>query len=343
MKSDGKPLQSIGGFFGLALSDVTPVADSVWNEWTRGAKVVATRTARAALARLITHVRPRHVWLPAYICPELASAVDPASLRFYPLDDKLSPDNAVLRSRLGHGDLVVAVDFFGWPLDPGLRRLASERADIIWVEDRAQALWFADEPWADWQLFSPRKLLGVPDGGLLVNRGNQDLPEPITGHINPAIVTPELMRFEDQQEADNAVWYAAFRAREQALTAEALPASRLTRGLLERIAIGPLVANRRRNHAFLSSKLSSLAAWPAPPEGIAPFGFVISVDDAGGLAARLATERLFCARHWATLPSDGKVFAREHSLSRHLLTLPCDHRYNESDLERIVEAVIRLV
>jgi hypothetical protein len=136
---------------------------------------------------------------------------------------------------------------------------------------------------------------------------------------------------------DPAQTQPAFRAREQALTAEAFPASRLTRGLLERIAIGQLVAARRRNYAYLSNKLSNLAAWPAPADGFAPFGFVISVDDAGALSARLAAERLFCARHWATLPSDGKVFQREHALSRHLLTVPCDHRYNGSDLERLIE------
>ena len=37
--------------------------------------------------------------------------------------------------------------------------------DIFWIEDCAQAL-VPDVPWGDWQIFSPRKLFGVADGGV---------------------------------------------------------------------------------------------------------------------------------------------------------------------------------
>jgi hypothetical protein len=343
MNSRRETLRPIGGFFGLALSEVASISDSVWNTWTKGGKVVAARTARGAFAHLIAYLQPQRVWLPAYICREMASAVNPALLRFYPLDDQLSPDCSAIRDGVKTGDLVVAVNYFGSPPAASFRRLATERPDVEWLEDRAQALWTVGDPWGKWQLYSPRKLLGVPDGGLLVRHETVDGPEQITGPVDAAIAEPEIMRFEDERGSDNAAWYAAFRAREAALTAEALPSSRLTRSLLERIAIGPLVALRKRNHALISESLSSLAAWPAREDAGAPFGFVISVDDAGVLAARLAAERFFCARHWAILPSDADVFAGEHALSRRLLTLPCDHRYEECDIKRLVEAVARLI
>src|ERR1700720_4848541 len=120
MSSHGK--RPIGGFFGLALSEVAPVPDSIWNCWTRGAKVVAARTARASFAHLISYLQPRRVWLPAYICPEMALAVDPTLLRFYPLDDQLSPDCGILKNQVRKNDLVVAVDFFGSPPPPSFRR-----------------------------------------------------------------------------------------------------------------------------------------------------------------------------------------------------------------------------
>ena len=332
----------VGGFFGLALSEISPVEDSIWNTWTKGAKVVAARTARAALAHLIAYLRPQQVWLPAYICPEMALAVDTALLRFYPLDGELSPECKRIQDEFKKGDVVVAVDYFGSLPAASFRQLVAERNDIYWIEDRAHVLWTSAAPWGTWQLYSPRKLLGVPDGGLLVSPQFLSGPEPIPGHIREPIAEPELMRFEDQDETNNAAWYSAYRAREAALTPEALPASLLTRSLLKRIAIGPLVELRKRNHALISTKLSSLAAWQTATNSIAPFGFVIKVDDAGALSARLAAERLFCARHWATLPSDPKLFEREHALSQRLLTLPCDHRCNEVDIERLVEAVWRL-
>jgi len=52
----------------------------------------------------------------------------------------------------------------------------------------------------------------------------------------------------------------------------------------------------------------------------------------------MATERVFCARHWADLPSPGADFPAEHDLSRRLLTLPCDHRYDAADMARVAQA-----
>jgi hypothetical protein len=267
----------------------------------------------------------------------------PRLLQFYPLDDQLSPDCQTVKNQVQKSDLVVAVDFFGSLPTLPFRRLVAERPDVHWVEDRAHVLWTAADPWGNWQLYSPRKLLGVPDGGLLVTREAVDGPGTIVGHVDQAIVTPEIMRFEDQEETNNSTWYAAYRERERALTADVFPASRLTLSLLERISIGPLIVRRRRNHSVISTKLSSLAAWHISADDIAPFGFIINVNDAGALAARLATEGFFCARHWPILPSDENIFTREHAWSKRLLTLPCDHRYDQRDMERLVGAVARLV
>jgi hypothetical protein len=333
----------IGGFFGLALSEVAPVPDSIWNSWTKGRKVVATRTARAALAHLVAYLQPRRVWLPAYVCPEMALAVNPELLRFYPVDDQLSPDCETVEKQVGKNDLLVAVDFFGSLPTPSFRQLVAARPDIHWVEDRGHVLWTAAAPWGEWELYSPRKLVGVPDGGLLVSRKAVDGPAGIVGHVDQAIFVPEIMRFEDQDGTNHSAWYAAYRKREDALTAEVLPISRLTLSLLERISIGPLIARRKRNHSVISKRLSSLAARQPTADDTAPFGFVIKVKDAGALAAELAAEGFFCARHWPKLPSDAHVFALEHSMSQQLLTLPCDHRYEQHDMERLVEAVARLV
>jgi hypothetical protein len=337
----------IGGFFALALDDVPTAGDSVWQSWSQNSgTIVAFETARAALAAAIAATRPRQVWLPGFVCRELSAAAEAAAreaaatFRLYPLADDLSPDRDTLDAGLSAGDVVVVIDYFGWPPSRAFREWAVRKSDIRWIEDRAQALWVADPPWTRWQILSPRKLLGVPNGGLLI------APEPILvprqAGLDFTVALPELMRFEDAEEVANESWYAAFQQRERGLDRSSGGMSRLTASLLRRIPIAPLIAARRSNYEYLRERLGKWAAWPRSSDGVAPFGFVIAVEDAGRLAHALAARRLFCARHWAAIPADEQSFPFENRLARHLLTLPCDHRYDPAKLERLVDAVTSL-
>lgn len=335
----------IGGFFGLALLDTLPVPGSIWETWLRdGRPAILTWTARAALARLVEASSPSRVWLPPYMCRETFTVAPRDTLRLYRLDDDLSPDVLFLGKHLQTGDLVLGVDYFGWPPAQEFLEFVADRPDVIWVEDRTQCLWMEGQPWASWILYSPRKLVGVADGGILIGRADLQLAGTIGERADATLVLPELMRFEDAGETDNSNWHAAFKAREARFSAEPLPMSRMTDALLRRIPMGPLVEARQSNFEYLREQLGGYQAWPKSASGFAPFGFPIAVDDAAALGAALAHERLFCSRHWppTSLAVDPADFPREHMLAQRLLTLPCDHRYDQTTLARLVEAVRRL-
>jgi hypothetical protein len=262
-------------------------------------------------------------------------------VRTYRVTEELDPHASSLNAQLVAGDLVVVVDYFGWPPSQSFRDWVRTRSDILWVEDRAQALWTLDPPWAPWCIYSPRKLLGVPNGGLLfgdvVPASNKDITPP-----ELTISLPELMRFEDRAQVENERWYASYRARENGLADGSAPISRLTEALLRRIPIAPLVEARQVNYRYLLDRLPRLAAWPRDGDRVAPFGFVIAVEDPQSLVRQLAAERLFCPRHWAELSSDPAQFPYEHGLCRQLLTLPCDHRYTREQLARLADTIDRL-
>jgi len=340
----------IGGFFSLAIDDIPPVDDSVWSEWTRHySEVSKFGTARTAMIALIAALLPRRVWLPAYFCGEVVTAISAATTRLgveihtFGLNHDLEPDIPSLSSRIGAGDLVIVVDYFGSPPSQKFRDFARDRTDVVWVEDRAQTLWTADAPWGTWCLFSPRKLLGVAHGGLLLGDRAISLPGGgLSDRTDLAVALPELMRYEDQIERQNDLWYAAYKAREDGLDGSG-SISRLAEALLHRIPIGPLVRARQVNCSYLLERLGHLAAWPRTPTNIAPFGLPILVQDSSLISRKLAEERLFCPRHWPTLGASRSLFPYEHRLSRQLLTLPCDHRYTVEELSRLADTVLRFV
>ena len=312
-----------------------PAADpvnSAFYEITAGRNWRCFRTGRAALAALLRHRGIRRLWLPAYTCTNLADGSGDCEIFWYATGDRLEVPGEALDG-VRAGDAVVVIDYFGRSPSEAVRRLAQNR-DVLWIEDRAQAMAPDAETFGEIILHSPRKLFGVGDGGILVG---DDLPDPV-GSGDGDLFGPNDLRAADPDGLDPAPWFSAFRAREAAFDAAPLPMSARTLGALKSIDPTPEILARKANWAVLAGALPDLALWPMQKPDFAPLAFPVVVNDAVALSAHMAANRIWCARHWAELPSP-QGFATEHMLSRQCLSLPLDGRYDSKDMERIVGTI----
>ena len=125
----------------------------------------------------------------------------------------------------------------------------------------------------------------------------------------------------------------------------AAPAAMSARSLsaLAATPTAPLAAQRRRNWQALAERLGGCALWSDPKPDFGPLAFPIVVADAAAAVEALAAERIWAPRHWPVLPSPAAEFPVAHTLSRRLLSLPCDQRYAEADMDRVADAVLRLL
>ena len=310
-----------------------PAAFSLWRHWTGGRSATAFQTARGALAALLQARAAPRLWLPAYVCRALAEACVFAGVEicWYGLDDDLAPDLNALAAGLRPRDAALVIAYFGRAPPESLRRFAAERPDVLWIEDRAQALEADGVPWAEFVLYSPRKLVGVPDGGLLVG----EAPPAPSAAPAPLDAAPQRARQADPQGLAPETWYPAFRAQEAAFDARPLAMSQLTRELLDGIEPAPLAARRRANYVALAQALPDYALWPEAAPAFAPLAFPVRVEDRDGVAARLAHERIYCPHHWPDLPSPAADFPAVHALNAEILSIPCDHRYGPEDMARV--------
>lgn len=337
--------KTIGGFLPLQLPDAPARHAGFLSLWgIRKDNSLLFHNARSALHHLLKSLDTRKLWLPAYVCRSVvdATARTRADVAFYPVAHALTPDVDVLARRLAPNDCVLAIDYFGRNPAREFLRLVETRRDVTWIEDRAQAMRPAREPWGDWILYSPRKLLGVPDGGILVRRRGPRLARPAKSLPLQALdfMEPSILRFEDQDDVGNKVWREAYVRSEKEMRVSALPMSRLTRVLLGAVQPQRVVSARKANYRFLWSHLKEIALFDGAPGTFVPMVFPIRVEvDAGRLAKSLVRQRVFAQRHWLDLPSDPRRFPAEHDLSRHLLSLPCDQRYSEKDMAFVVKCV----
>lgn len=313
-----------------------PTAASVWDRWVAGfAHVASFRTARAAMAALLRARSIERLWLPSYLCRTAVPAV--GEVRWYPVAATLEPDAAALAAGLRPGDGVMVVDYFGRSPGPSLIEVARGRRDVLWIEDRAQALAPDRPPFGDVVLYSPRKLFGVADGGLLL--AHSPLPAPEAAPDPPKLWAANDARAADPDGRAPETWFPAFRAREAAFTAAPEPMSRRTLEVLHAIEMKPEAAARRANWAALAGPLHAYALFTDREPGFAPLAFPILVDDAGEVAARLAAQLIWCARHWSDLPSCAERFPEAHDLAARCLSLPLDPRYGPADMARLAQAV----
>ena len=336
---------AIGGFLPLRVPVGAAPAESVLSQWTRnGGETWLLHNARSALHALWNKTRPRRVWLPAYVCAEVPAAVpDGVDARYYPLSETLLPRADFLSEQIQDGDHVLAIDYFGRPASPELVSLALARPDVGWVEDCAHALDPPDSTWADWLLYSPRKLIGVPDGGLLVAGRKALWPLVTSPATDFAFALPSLERFEDRDETDNERWYANYVRQEGAMGVGLQQMSRLSLEVLKASDPNADSRARRSNFRILHQRLREWAFFPQAEISFVPLGFPVRVKSAATVAKRLFESRIFAARHWRNLPSDPSMFAVEHRLAQELLTLPCDYRYGEPEMHHVADVVLELI
>ena len=133
-------------------------------------------TARSGIFLLCKLLKPGRVWLPAYLCHSMVESVKFAdtNIEFYPVSVDLKLAELDWTSKVRAGDIVVCIDYFGFESETEVHRAVKER-DAWLVQDAAQALLSEYErPQADFVLYSPRKFLGLPDGGIIQSTCNED-------------------------------------------------------------------------------------------------------------------------------------------------------------------------
>lgn len=336
----------MGGFF--PLEDVSkPRPHNYITAWhITPENTLAFHNLRSALLHLLTHFQPQKIWLPAYICQAVADAVEcsQSELAYYPITVTLSPDVEFLQNAMADGDAVLGVDYFGRPPSDDFLNLVNRRTDIMWIEDCAQAMATGRPPWGDYLLYSPRKLLGVPDGGLLVSRSRAlewpNLRPPETENF----LQPYRMRQQDVNEVDNDVWYARFLEEEALMVSGLVEMSEITKNIL--LSSDPVAhgERRRKNFEVLSvSELKSFALITEWDVNTIPMGFPIGVADPGHVVKQLARRRIFLPRYWPDLPANLLGFDYERSLAASVLLLPVDHRYDETHMQTLISEVMKVL
>jgi len=332
----------IGGMFGLQLGSCARPTPAPFLR----AKAVLLAYARCGLRVLVERLQSGRIWMPSYLCGVLVDALGAlrARVRFYPVNFDLKITDRVWLEEVRPGDLAVLISYFGFPCDKECATLLKESG--AWVlEDACQAL-LSERVGrqSDFVLFSPRKFLGVPDGGILVVQAEVDFgdlviePPPAAWWLKT--LEAAVLRREFDLHGGERRWFELFRETDTTCPIGAYAMSELSRLLLEQAFDYEVIGRRRReNYRVLLDELGEFAVFQSLPEGVVPLGFPMRHAERDRLRQALFQKQIYPCLHWEIRGYVPESFAESHRLASQIMTLPCDQRYDSEDMRRMAALV----
>jgi len=324
--------------------------------WERDARFYAS--GRDALRALLEHGMQDLGWtrlfVPSYMCQHVVRSMARTGIGIVMYeDDPRVPEARVEDLPLDRRSALLLVNHFGMRSRPS--RLPCCCAV---VEDHTH------DPWSTWALTSKadycvaslRKTLPIPDGGVLWSPREHVLPAPParTSESESAaahrLAAALLKRQYLGGEAVEKAWFRELAQRGESLTDAARPAAmtRLSRDVWRGYATRVWRNARRDGWSVLRNGLGALdrAEVLEPPDtpDIVPYAVVVLLDAAAQrerLKRYLVGHRIYPAILWPIVdaPELPEVPASALDISRRILVLHCDGRYDHEDLERVARVV----
>lgn len=297
-------------------------------------EAIGYRSARSALASIFAVNRPAAVWVPNFICSAVTDALRSRDIdiRRYALSKSLGLTE---QTTLAQDELLLCVDYFGInaaEIDRAIARFGHDRV----IVDASQALFHSHRTGCT-TIYSPRKFLGVPDGGLL--RTARMLGERIDPVEADSIARSQHLLYRLSGEIDTG--YRNFHEAEASLAGcQSIAMSRLTDAILRSTDIDKVASLRVRNYHYLSEllRMSGMQVQDLPANAV-PLCCPVRCHDAAKLRLRLVTQGIFTPTYWpdAIIPADDRVAL---SMRDQTVYLPCDQRYGEPELDYVAKTMI---
>ena len=300
------------------------------------------------------------VWFPAYFCNDALRFVRrlPVNLRFYDVQPDLSMDwerldQLTRQSRAG--SILVLVHYFGFPNQTATAQAFCGERSISLVEDAAHAL--SQSPrigGSSAVIFSPRKLLPVPGGGLLVaeERIERFILEAKVPYESSEIWSWAGRRLVQRSLTTAGIpWHMLSGYRHPAFVESPVPSreglTACSSYLRRLIAVAerelPAVIERRRAHYLqLLNWCKGLTAFKPMfadlPQDVCPYVFPVRVHFAAQRWVDSLRSQGVPASRWPDLPpevQDSGSYPETVNLAEHTVLLPVHQSLTEAQVDAL--------
>ena len=333
----------VGGLLGIEEITNTPSEDPGFFDGSH----LRLTDARSGIWLLVELLSPKTVWMPSFVCKVMIEAVDKAGVPVchFELDYDMRMHSTDWIHEVQANDLVIFLDYMGYPSHSDCTKQLREKK--AWILDDASQAWPSNTQSniADFTLYSPRKFLGLPDGAVLCFHNNSDLMTDVNLELPPqdwimkSLAVVQWRRDFDRWNATNP-WQELFKTVNDTFPLGPYQMSAFSHMMMTYGINFQHIANRRNaNYVILNKLLHDIALFPNAPLDMVPLGFPIRVNNRQDLQDHLLNHNVTSGAAWNLQGVIPNRYKESHRLSKDIITLPCDQRYNEDDMVYVAETI----
>lgn len=321
-------IKEYGGYLPLELKNGNELFDRYSDS-----RVARFNSGRAAIVVAVKMIKPSKLYIPYYNCAVVKNALSLHGIPFeqYYLDSNLEPQI----DDIGEEEWILYVNYFGVFSNEKIESIASRYRNVIF--DNTQA--FYAKPILDgncMNTYSPRKFIGLVDGGYLVWNGeravSEDYPQDISwdraGFLFKSIELGTNAAYSDNLDS------------KICLADSIKKMSVLTQKMLKAVDYDDLANRRERNFKVLSKIFKDVNQLKLSMEGFAPFVYPLVIENSE-LRSKIVDKKIYIPQWWKHLLDEVPKDSVEAWLSKWLLPLPIDHRYTEQNMEDMAKIILR--
>lgn len=301
----------------------------------------------------------RRVLIPAYTCQSVITPFEEAGWQcdYYSIKRNLRIDLQRLEITVAKDrpSLLVVHPYYGMDLNDEeiavLNRINENGPAIIM--DLTQCLFSTRQyPFASFTVASYRKWMPIPDGGYLINNTDSvHIAQPETEYTEFADreIAAMYLRgqyFGNEEHRTKAISIRLSKSADQVAESNIVPhrMSQVAYNLMKKENLEKNQKSRYSNYTYLfneirESKMVAKTCRNMADVTTAPLYFTIYVQDRATLQLLLAKDSIYAPVIWPM--EDARVLIDEETkyIYEHILAIPCDQRYDENDMRRVVEII----
>ncbi|MBQ8672668.1 MAG: hypothetical protein IJ511_01215 [Bacteroides sp.] len=316
-------MKETGGYFSLELShiDNMPHSDGI-----------LLNTGRNAIEYILRSILPdiSKLHIPYFTCDTVLEPLEKLHVPydFYPINEKLELSVDI---ELEKGEYLLYTNYYGIK-DAYVHELDRRYSNQL-IVDNAQALYC---PATGKSAYSPRKYVGIPDGGIAFTDKN------VTETFDRDCSYDRCSHLLKRADLNAGEGYADFRTNSVKLKNQPIrQMSKLTKALINSIDFEAVKEKRRKNFQILHEALEKSNGLPIPDmvSFACPLIYPYLTDDST-LKKRLIDNKIFVATYWPNVLEWCKEDTLEFRLADRVIAIPVDQRYGEEEMKYIIEKII---
>jgi hypothetical protein len=317
----------IGSFIGLDLTE----SGEYYNE---DINIARLNSARAGIYHACKLYSCYSIYIPFYLCPTVKKFLLTCGINVIPyfINERFEPVN--LEQRNNHA--VLLVNYFGILSLSRVKMVASRFKSVI-IDN--SAAFFSNPIEGCYNIYSPRKFFGVPDGSYVIG----DNAEKYTSNY-PRDFSSETASFlfKSIEFGTSATYNERMKNEERIDKASALNMSIFTRTLLKSIDYSRIKTKRLGNFFFTHNLYKDLNLFDPTQfmdEECIPMVYPFVFEDQN-LAERLRKKKIYVGRLWNHVLNEVPVTSFEARLSKYMVPIPIDQRYGKEELVFVYKSIV---